>query len=75
MELIDKGRYRLKAIYDHRRSSGTWTTGDFNLMKRPRACDILPLAELDVKINWELEQDWDLGSHVHEGCFTRGPSR
>jgi len=58
-ELIDKGRYRMRAIYDID-SSRTWTTGDFALMRNPEPVAYYP-GELDVKINWDLEQDWDLG--------------
>ncbi|MCI0522321.1 MAG: hypothetical protein L0Y37_01575, partial [Bacteroidales bacterium] len=56
--LLDKGRYRLKAIYDYD-GSGTWTTGDFDLRRRPEPVTYYK-GELDVKINWEVEQDWDL---------------
>jgi uncharacterized protein (DUF2141 family) len=58
-ELIDKGRYRMRAVYDID-SSRTWTTGDFALMRNPEPVSYYP-GELDVKINWDLEQDWDLG--------------
>ena len=58
-ELIDKGRYRMRAIYDID-SSRTWTTGDFAFMRNPEPVAYYP-GELDVKINWDLEQDWDLG--------------
>lgn len=57
-ELIDKGRYRLKAIYDID-SNMRWTTGDFSLKRNPEPVSYYP-GELDVKINWDLEQDWDL---------------
>jgi hypothetical protein len=57
--LLDKGRYRLKAIYDLD-GNGTWTTGDFNLRRGPEPVTYYN-GEMDVKINWELEQDWDLG--------------
>ncbi len=57
-ELIDKGRYRLKAIYDID-SNKRWTTGDFSLKRNPEPVSYYP-GELDVKINWDLEQDWDL---------------
>ena len=56
--LLDKGRYRLKAIYDLD-SNRKWTTGDFSLMRNPEPVSYYP-GELDVKINWDLEQDWDL---------------
>lgn len=57
--LIDKGRYRLMAIYDLD-SNKVWTTGDFNLLRNPEPVTYYP-AEMEVKINWSLEQDWDLG--------------
>ena len=57
--LLDKGRYRLKAIYDLD-SDGKWTTGDFNFGRMPEPVTYYP-AELEVKVNWALEQDWDLG--------------
>jgi len=57
--LIDKGRYRMRAIYDID-SSRTWTTGDFSLMRSPEPVTYYT-GELEVKINWALEQDWDLG--------------
>ncbi len=56
--LLDKGRYRLKAIYDLD-SNRIWTTGDFNMGRNPEPVTWYP-AELEVKINWSLEQDWDL---------------
>jgi len=57
--LIDKGRYRMRAIYDID-SSRIWTTGDFSLMRNPEPVTYYP-GELEVKINWDLEQDWNLG--------------
>lgn len=57
--LLDKGRYRLKAVYDLD-SNRVWTTGDFGLLRNPEPVSYYP-GELEVKINWALEQDWDLG--------------
>lgn len=57
--LLDKGKYRLKAIYDLD-SDGKWTTGDFNAGRQPEPVTYYP-DELEVKINWALEQDWDIG--------------
>lgn len=57
--LLDKGRYKLKAIYDLD-SNRVWTTGNFNLRRNPEPVSFYP-GELEVKINWVLEQDWDLG--------------
>lgn len=58
-DLLDKGKYRLKVIYDLD-SNGRWTTGDFDLGREPEPVSYYP-AELEVKINWGLEQDWDIG--------------
>jgi len=58
-DLLDKGKYRLKVIYDLD-SNGKWTTGDFDLGRNPEPVSYYP-AELDVKIGWGLEQDWDIG--------------
>lgn len=58
--LLDRGRYRLKAVYDLD-SNRVWTTGDFNLLRNPEPVTYYP-GELEVKINWALEQDWDLGT-------------
>ncbi|MCU0376728.1 MAG: Ig-like domain-containing domain [Bacteroidales bacterium] len=57
--LLDKGSYRLKAIYDLD-GNGAWTTGDYDLRRSPEPVTYYG-GELEVKINWELEQDWDLG--------------
>jgi len=57
--LLDKGKYRLKVVYDLN-SDGKWTTGDFGLGRMPEPVTYYP-AELEVKINWALEQDWDIG--------------
>lgn len=56
--LLDKGKYRLKAIYDLN-SDGKWTTGNYNPMRMPEPVTYYP-GELEVKINWALEQDWDI---------------
>lgn len=57
--LLDKGKYRLKAIYDLD-SNRVWTTGDYDLGRLPEPVTYYS-SELEVKINWALEQDWDLG--------------
>lgn len=58
--LLDKGKYRLKAIYDID-SNRVWTTGNYDLGRLPEPVSYFS-AELEVKINWALEQDWDLGA-------------
>ncbi len=57
--LLDKGKYRLKAVYDLN-ADGKWTTGDYNFARQPEPVTYYS-SELEVKINWALEQDWDLG--------------
>jgi uncharacterized protein (DUF2141 family) len=57
--LLDKGRYRLKAIYDLD-GNRVWTTGDYNAGRQPEPVTYYS-SELEVKINWSLEQDWDIG--------------
>ena len=39
-------------------------------MRNPEPVAYYP-GELDVKINWDLEQEWDLGSHVQKGCIAQ----
>jgi len=56
--LLDKGQYRLKAIFDLD-SNRVWSTGDFNAAIEPEPVTYYP-SKLEVKINWALEQDWDL---------------
>jgi len=56
--LLDKGQYRLKAIFDLD-SNRVWSTGDFNAAREPEPVTYYP-SKLEVKINWALEQDWDL---------------
>jgi hypothetical protein len=57
--LIDNGKYRLRVIYDLDKN-GLWTTGSYAEKRQPEPVNYFP-AELDVKINWELDQDWDIG--------------
>ncbi|MCK7536286.1 MAG: hypothetical protein MZV63_37525 [Marinilabiliales bacterium] len=62
--LLDKGKYRLKAVYDLD-SNRVWTTGDFNILRGPEPVSYYP-GELEVKINWELEAG--LGSRGQRAC-------
>lgn len=57
-DLLDKGKYRLKVIYDTD-GNRVWTTGSYIPLTGPEAVTYYS-GELDVKINWELEQDWDI---------------
>ncbi len=67
--LLDKGKYRLKAIYDLD-SNRVWTTGNYNLARQPEPVTYYP-TELEVKINWALEQDWDLGKMYFKDVSVR----
>lgn len=56
---LEKGLYRLKVIYDLN-GDGEWTTGDFFTGRQPEPVSYYP-SELDVKVNWEINQTWDIG--------------
>lgn len=68
-KLLDKGRYRLRAIYDLD-SNRVWTTGDFGLKREPEPVSYYPV-DIDVKINWSLEQEWDLGKEYSKDVSLR----
>ncbi len=55
---LDKGFYRLRVIYDLN-GDGKWTTGDFDRNLQPEPVSYYP-AEIEVKVNWEIVQDWDI---------------
>lgn len=57
--LLDKGKYRLRVIYDTD-SNGKWTTGDYEKKRQPEPVTYFT-SEIDVKINWEIEEEWDIG--------------
>jgi len=67
--LLDKGRYRLKAIYDLD-SNRVWTTGDFGLKREPEPVSYYP-GDIDVKINWSLLQEWDLDKEYSKDVSLR----
>jgi hypothetical protein len=53
---LEKGIYRLRAIFDKNRD-GEWTTGNFMTGRQPEAVSYNP-NEIEVKIDWEVENDW-----------------
>lgn len=57
---LDKGFYRARVIYDLN-CDGKWTTGDFNTHRQPEPVSYYP-AEIEIKENWEITQDWDIGA-------------
>lgn len=59
-KLLEKGRYRLRAIYDTD-DNGKFTTGDFYKKRQPEQVSYYYEVQ-DVKVNWVHElDDWDLG--------------
>jgi len=56
---IDNGKYRIKVIYDTD-GNGAWTPGNFVTGRQPESVSFFP-EELDIKSNWDMEQDWEIG--------------
>jgi hypothetical protein len=56
--LLEKGKYRVRAIFDLN-NDGKWTTGDFNLRRQPEPVSYYP-EEIEMKENWEMTQPWEL---------------
>jgi uncharacterized protein (DUF2141 family) len=61
---IENGKYRLKIIYDLD-GNGRWTPGDFIRRRFPEAVSYYD-EELEIKSNWDLIQDWDIGKKNHK---------
>jgi hypothetical protein len=55
--LLERGFYRLRAIYDLN-GDGAWTTGDFDRGIQPEPVSYLP-KEVEIKVNWKHEEEWD----------------
>ena len=58
-KLLEPGIYRAKIIFDTD-GDGKWTTGDFSKLRLPEAVSFYP-KELELKLKFELLQDWDVG--------------
>ena len=56
--LLEKGNYRLKAIYDLN-GDGRWTTGDFKTKTQPEPVTYYP-GDIEVRADFQIEQEWDL---------------
>jgi len=56
---LEKGTYRLRVIYDFN-GDGKWTSGDYDLKLQPEPVSFYP-DEIDVKTDWKIEQEWDVG--------------
>ncbi len=57
-DLIDPRIYTLRAIYDDN-GNKRWDTGDY-LSKKQAEQVIYFSKEIDVRANWDVEQDFDL---------------
>lgn len=55
---LDPGKYKIRVIYDLN-GDGKWTTGDFEKARQPEPVSFFP-REIEVKANWEIDQDWDI---------------
>ncbi len=56
--MLEKGRYRLRVIYDFN-NDGRWTTGNYDILLQPEPVSYYP-EEIDVKTDWRIEQEWDV---------------
>lgn len=57
-DLLDKGKYRLRVIYDLN-GDGKWTTGDYWKKRQPEPVSFYP-RELDLGENYWAENTWDI---------------
>jgi uncharacterized protein (DUF2141 family) len=58
LPLLEKGKYRLKAIYDLN-GDGIWTPGDFKAKRQPEPVSYNP-EEIEIRADFQIDQDWDL---------------
>lgn len=58
-ELLNPEPYKLKAIRDVNRN-GRWDTGVYHQMRQPEKVYYFGKM-IDVRPNWELEEEWDIG--------------
>jgi uncharacterized protein (DUF2141 family) len=57
--MLDKGKYRLRVIYDIN-GDGKWTTGDFLSGREPEPVSFYP-TEIVLPENFWADNDWDIG--------------
>jgi hypothetical protein len=58
--LLEKGSYRLRAVFDLN-GDGKWTTGDFFTGRQPEPVSYYP-NEIEIRTDWISDQDWILGA-------------
>ncbi len=51
------GKYKIKAIHD-RNFNGRWDTGNYRMKIQPEEVMYFPKI-IDIKANWDVEEDWD----------------
>ncbi len=56
--LLEKGKYRIRAIFDLN-NDGKWTTGDFDIHRQPEPVSYYR-EEIEIKENWIITQPWQL---------------
>jgi hypothetical protein len=71
--LLDPGIYRVRIIFDAD-NDGKWTSGDFDKKQQPEQVTYYP-DEIDVKANFEIEQDWDAGARNEKDQKLRAVKR
>jgi uncharacterized protein (DUF2141 family) len=71
--LLEAGSYRAKLIFDTD-GNGRWTTGDFSAGIQPEPVSYYPV-EVEVKVKFELEQDWDAGVKFDKAQKLRSASK
>jgi hypothetical protein len=57
-ELLEPGNYKIKAIVDQW-PNRRWDTGDYLNKRQPERVFIYPV-ELQVRANWDIEEEWNL---------------
>lgn len=57
--LLEKGTYRVRSVFDLD-GDGKWTTGDFTKRRQPEPVSYYFPGEIEIKVDWEVEQDWNL---------------
>ncbi len=57
------GKYLLKVIFD-RNKNGRWDTGDYLKKQQPETVKIFS-KELEIRANWDLEEQWELKQDNH----------
>ena len=63
-ELLPEGKYKLRAILDAN-GNGKWDTGLYLKKQQPEEIIYLP-AEISVKQNFDIEQEFDLRKSYNE---------